>query len=414
MPKAILKTFIFLLLSTSVYAFENTSIVFGDDQELEVLKYKSKGKNLLVALPSEHGITTGLQNLASNINKNNTEVWIADPFSSFFLAPTESSLKQIPIESYVSLINEAQKTNKNIYLFSNDKNSALLLKAIHKWQLTSKKTISGVILVSPNLYSKTPTAGNDGVFTQIASSTNLPVLLFIPEKSTLSLRINDTVNALKTSGSDVIVKVLNDVRDRFFFRDDASKSEKILSSKFSNNITQGMKEISVYAKQRDAIKLTKNTKQSSKKITRLLQKYNGKLIVKDFTLIDLEDKKHTLSKYKGEVVLLNFWASWCPPCIHEMPSMSRLQKRLKDKPFKILAVNLGESPQQMSEFIKKYPVNFSILLDSNRDLAKKWKVFAFPTSYIIDKKGKIRYSVAGGLDWDTKEIKKLITKLTNE
>ena len=408
------KFFIYIcIFSTSIFAEEIISIEFNDD-EIQVQKYDAKGDDLLIIFPSDHGITDGLKSLTTKLVQKNIEVWIADPFSSWFLPTVESSLGKIPIEAYAQTIKAANKTNKDIYLLTNDKGAGLLLKAVHKWQSNSKEVLSGVILISPNLYQKTPSAGSEGVLLEIASATNIPVSIFVPEKSTLSLRINDTVKALKEGGSDVSVKVLKDVRDRFFFREDSISSERKLSLIFSSQVLKGMEQTRSHAKKRVAVKLNQENGKKNKKITRLLNKYNGDLKVKDFTLKDISGNSHTLSKYKGRVVLLNFWASWCPPCVHEMPSMSKLKDGLKDKPFDILAVNLGETPQQMSQFLQKHPVNFTILLDPLKNLAKEWKVFAFPTSYIIDKKGKIRYSVAGGFDWDTDEVKAIINQLESE
>jgi len=405
---------VIVMLSTLSLANQNLSIDFGGDETIEVEQYLSNGKDLLIMLPSEHGITDGLKELATSINKKNVEVWLADPFGSLFLVPAPSSLKKIPLQAYESIINKAQKTGKNIYLFSNDKGSSLLLKAINNWQSASNSIISGVILVSPNLYKKTPNAGVEGTFLPIASSTNLPIFIYLPEKSTLALRVNDTVEKLKKGGSDVFVQILKNVRDRFFFREDALKDEISLKARFGLSVVNSMKQLKKYAKPRDAVKLVEKKKKKVKTTTNELNEYNGTLHVKDFKLSDLKGKEHTLSQYKGKVVLLNFWASWCPPCIKEIPSMSNLNSKLKNAPFKILAVNLGETKDQMSEFIKKYRVNFTILLDPNQSAPKDYKVFAFPTSYIIDKKGKIRYSIAGGFDWDTAYIKDLITKLANE
>jgi len=403
-----------LMLSNFLQATETIAVNYGNNEEMEILKYPSHGDRLLIMLPSEHGITDGLKNLARKINKTSTEVWIADSFSSLFLAPTVSSLAKIPIESYVNIIKKAQKTKKKIYLYSNDKGSALLLKAVRKWQLSSKNSISGVILVSPNLYLKTPEAGNEGVFLPIASATNLPISIFIPKKSTLALRINNTIKRLKQGGSDVKVTILKNVRDRFFFREDASKNEKTLSLNFANMLVKDMKILKGFSKQRKAVRIKKEKKRKTKNEVRLLQPYEGKLTPQNFTLRDVNQKNQTLFDYKGKVVLINFWATWCPPCRAEIPSMIRLQQKLQNKPFKVLAINLGEDKEAISKFAKKYKINFSILLDPNQKEAKLWKIFAFPTSFIIDKTGKIRYSIAGGFEWDSAEAEEIINALMNE
>ncbi len=406
--------FLSLLYATFVFANESFTIDFNDD-EIIINQYKSSQSNdLLIVFPSQHGITDGLDNLLQNINKQNIEVWLVDPFSTWFLSATKSSLDEIPLDGYVKVIKEAQKTKKNIFLFSNDKGATNLLKTTHKWQLNSKNIISGIILVSPDLYQQRKNAGTKRILDPIASSTNLPISIFIPENSTLALHKESLSKALKTNGSYLQLQMLQNVRNRFFFRDDAIESELKLTNEFSNHILLSMKELKKHAKYRKAIDISSNKNIDKKTKRKIFDKYTGTLKAQDFLLEDLKGTKHSLSQYKGKVVLLNFWASWCPPCVEEIPSMTRLTTKLKDSPFTILAINLGESKKQMSKFITKHKVNFPILLDPKKIQPKNWNVFAFPSSFIIDKSGKIRYSIAGGLDWDTQEVHELLVNLSKE
>lgn len=110
-----------------------------------------------------------------------------------------------------------------------------------------------------------------------------------------------------------------------------------------------------------------------------------------------------LDALRGRVVLVNFWAVWCPPCRKEMPSMARLADKLASKPFTILGVNVGESPEEIRAFLKQVPVNFPIVLDSEGENLKAWQVFAFPTSYVVDKKGRLRLGLFGSIEWDSPE-----------
>ena len=131
-------------------------------------------------------------------------------------------------------------------------------------------------------------------------------------------------------------------------------------------------------------------------------------------LKDLDGKPHTLADYKGRVVLINFWATWCPPCRAEMPSMQRLKIAMKDKPFTILAVDMGETEAEVRQFLKemKAPkLDFTILMDKDGKSLKEWKVFVFPTSYVLDAQGKLRYSLLGSTEWDEADNLKKIEAL---
>jgi thiol-disulfide isomerase/thioredoxin len=121
-----------------------------------------------------------------------------------------------------------------------------------------------------------------------------------------------------------------------------------------------------------------------------------------------------LKQWRGKVVLVNFWAVWCPPCRKEMPSMARLMTKFTGKPFVILGVNEGEGPGEIRAFLKQVPVNFPILLDNEGEHLKPWQVFAFPTSYVIDKQGRLRLGLFGSIEWDSPDAVSQLEKLLGE
>jgi thiol-disulfide isomerase/thioredoxin len=116
-------------------------------------------------------------------------------------------------------------------------------------------------------------------------------------------------------------------------------------------------------------------------------------------LTDVAGRAGGLADYRGQVVLVNFWATWCEPCLDEMPSMQKLKDRLAGQPFAILAVNHGESEAKVRGFLARLPVDFRILLDPDRQAATAWKVRLLPQSYLVGRDGRVRYSVLGELDW---------------
>lgn len=121
-----------------------------------------------------------------------------------------------------------------------------------------------------------------------------------------------------------------------------------------------------------------------------------------------------LTDLRGRVVLVNFWAVWCPPCRKEMPSMERLSKLMAKRPFTILAVNAGETPEQIRPFLNEVPLTFPILLDRDSARMKAWRVFVLPSSFLVDKQGQIRYSLSGHIEWDEPKAVAVIEKLLAE
>ena len=117
----------------------------------------------------------------------------------------------------------------------------------------------------------------------------------------------------------------------------------------------------------------------------------------EFSLTDLEGKTHSLSEYRGKVVLLNFWATWCKPCTTEMPAMQACYDKLRDKGFVVLAVNELEDEAKVREHIKQYGHTFTVLMDRNNKVANQFGVFGLPVSVFIDEQGVIREYIKGGL-----------------
>jgi len=124
----------------------------------------------------------------------------------------------------------------------------------------------------------------------------------------------------------------------------------------------------------------------------------------NFSLQTLDGAISTLSAYKGKVVILNFWATWCPPCRVEMPSMETLYQRYKNRGLEMLAVNLQENPDAVRSFIQEHGYTFPIPLDRNGAVGSRYGISAIPTSLIIDKEGKIIGRVVGSIYWDTPQV----------
>jgi thiol-disulfide isomerase/thioredoxin len=121
------------------------------------------------------------------------------------------------------------------------------------------------------------------------------------------------------------------------------------------------------------------------------------------TLNDLSGRAHAIADYRGRVVLVNFWATWCEPCRAEMVSMQRLQERLAGRPFTVLLVNYGEARMRVGEFVKREALGFSVLLDPNQDASRAWRVRVLPSSFLVDAEGRVRYTVIGEMDWASQE-----------
>lgn len=142
-----------------------------------------------------------------------------------------------------------------------------------------------------------------------------------------------------------------------------------------------------------------------------LKAYNGDIKHPALHLAGIDGKDYRLADYRGQVVLVQFWATYCSPCRSEMPSMNRLRQRMQGKPFKILAVDMAETPDEVRAFIKAVKPQFTILMDTDGSAIQQWKVFAAPSSFIIGPDGEIRYTLYGAIEWDSDTVVKTLTSL---
>ncbi len=150
------------------------------------------------------------------------------------------------------------------------------------------------------------------------------------------------------------------------------------------------------------------------------------IIVPDFELEDMEGNLISLAQHRGKVVMINFWATWCPPCIEEMPAMDALKTSLSDKPFEILAINMAEDRESVIRFLQRanssgelspdsvrprLKFSFPLLLDPGGVVADQYAVKSLPATMLVDKNGKFIFAGVGAREWDSAEILHLILPL---
>ena len=131
-------------------------------------------------------------------------------------------------------------------------------------------------------------------------------------------------------------------------------------------------------------------------------------------LPDTRDARRSLEDHRGNVVLVNFWASWCPPCLVEIPSMARLAQQLGNKGLVVLAVNVGESEFKAARALDMLGFTQPSLLDGSGHAAKAWGVTIYPTSFLVDSEGRIRFRALGPLEWDDPEVIEAVEALIAE
>ena len=133
----------------------------------------------------------------------------------------------------------------------------------------------------------------------------------------------------------------------------------------------------------------------------------------DFTLVDITGKTWTLSELKGQVVFVNFWATWCPPCREEMPSMQNLYSMLPKDKFKMLAILNNDDPKMADFFAKKFNITIPILDDQKNNVGPQYGLTGVPETFIIDKEGVLREKFIGPAKWDSPGVVQMLMRYIN-
>lgn len=128
-------------------------------------------------------------------------------------------------------------------------------------------------------------------------------------------------------------------------------------------------------------------------------------------LPDLSGRQQNLSAWRGSVVIVSFWATWCEPCRDALPIMSTMAKRHREEGLRLIAVNVGEPLSKVSAFLKKSPVTGTVLHDRNSAASKKWDALGLPANYLVDRGGSLRHWHLGVLDWKSDKVAGVVTRM---
>lgn len=135
-------------------------------------------------------------------------------------------------------------------------------------------------------------------------------------------------------------------------------------------------------------------------------------IAPGFSLKDLNGTVQHMPR--GKVVLLNFWATWCPPCRREMPSMVTLYQKLKDHGLKVVAISVDQNINDLTGFVREYSIPFEVLHDVTTDVSHRYGVFRYPESFLIDRAGRVRHHLIGAVEWTNPQVYKSIQAMLIE
>ncbi|KAA3630348.1 MAG: TlpA family protein disulfide reductase [Proteobacteria bacterium] len=420
--KPVVKLLVAMLLANSfVFAAhaetEIRNVEVQSGAEIRVKHFAGQGKAALLWLPSEYGVRAGQDVTAAALASLGYEVWMADLHTAYFVAPGRESIQEFPVADVVELAEKILAAGKEtLFLMASGKGAGLALQTAREMQLRAagRRDLRGLLLLSPFLYQGSPKLGEDNRFLSVVHETNLPVLVLQPTLSEKYWRVEELVEALEVGGSPVTYEEQKGVQSGFEARsaDDLSDAELSARRELPARLHHAMAKMAKIEspKRAAASRDPENYRRQAVAEPRLAP-YRGPQDLPDIELDDLQGNRHRLSAYRGKVVLINFWATWCPPCVKEIPSLNELNRRMANRDFQLLTINVGEQEAVIRKFLEQHPVDFPVLLDSNGEAIKSWKVYAYPSNYLLDGNGRIHYGYYGALDWVAPDVIDLIQTL---
>lgn len=353
--------------------------------------------------------------LLQQLSESGIEIWRVDLLQAYYLPRSSENVRTLDGEGVAAVIRAAHKrSDKQILLASYDRMPLPLLRGVNRWQATQQDSrLLGAILFYPNLFGPAPIAGEPPALDPILNATNLPLIIYQPELGSQRWRLDQVVTTLWQAGSPTYVYLVPGVRDWFIMaKDEPEEEENKAVARLPRQVHILAKLLENHPKPTTDIAATTAPIPATNLTT--LTTLERPIPAPQLSLTDSQQRHLDLRSLKDQVVLVNFWATWCPPCVEEIPSLNRLQDNYSNQQVKIVSVDYRESPKEIEAFLQQIPVDFPVLMDRDGLTSLAWRVFSFPSSFIVDRQGRIRYSANRALNWDSKEVVEVIDRLLAE
>ena len=380
------------------------------EQEFSISRYQAEGEQLVLWFASGLAENERVHLTAMALAERGVEVWAVDVLENLFLPRSTESLRALDGRHVGGLIAAVhQQTGKRITVFGRGYEAISVLRGVRRWQQMVAESeqqrpyLNGVILFSPELYSTIPALGLEPVYEPITASTNIPLMIFQAGKHGNRRQLPGLIKELERGGAAVFVQVQAGVTGLFYYRDLAPETLETLQG-LPVDIQRAVSLLQRVPTPTRATVMVKNTKPAHSGLDMALSPFKGDSRPPALDLRNARGQRVQRNDYRGKVTLVNFWATWCPPCVEEIPSFNRLREAMAAYPFELISVNYAEGQSRIDEFLKQVEVDFPVLLDEDGRVSEQWKVLIFPSTFVIGPDGRIAYGVNGAIHWDSPDV----------
>ena len=409
---------LFLLVSTNIVADDTVpeneiSVTAHDGTELVIHQYAGTGKFLMVWVASSYGMHDRVYSLFRALAKNGIEVWQVDFSDSLFQPRTSNLMRNLDARYVSNIVSEAHKrTGKQIILMARAYGAIPVLRGATLWHQANpdENYLAGLVLFSPDLYTEIPQLGLDPEYVPVTSATSIPVMIYQAQNRGTGWQLPRLLASLSVHNENVYYKIMSGVSGIFYHNDMASETQTILE-RLPTELPVIFRLLAKTEKTLpDKNYIYKNTT-STAFLDNRLKPYKAHPVANPIRLHDINGKLIELNNYKGQVTLVNFWATWCPPCVHEIPSLNNLKSKMKGKNFQLISINYAEEPETVRNFLEQVKVDFPVLMDVDNKVSAQWNVIAFPSTFVVGSDGNIHYGVNAAIEWDDPKIIRILESL---
>lgn len=388
-------------------------------EKIPLYHYPSAGSDLPVVLwlPTSRGVQTPMHAIAEAMAGAGVETWIADLHMAYFVDVGRDSLDAFPDRDLATLIEEiSDASGRGVVVMAGNRAAVKALSAVRILQTSGRGTlpVRGAILDSPALYESPPRPGAPAAWLPIARAVNVPVFMIQPGISTGTWRAQETADVLASGGSAVFVHRLEGVQGGYLMRPDHDLDKIDIEARAAapGMLARGVALLARMQVPENAAELPADIEPPAIDGPRFgLKALSGK----PPSMLELPTfggDRSSLDEHLGPATIVSFWASWCPPCIEELPSLGRLYRDFADQGLRIVTINVGENVKDIANVVEEYAMqSYALLMDQDGREMKRWNVYGFPTNFIVGDDGALRFGSFGAVNWDDPEVRERVNSL---
>ena len=385
-----------------------------DGNSVSLYQYPARGNDLVIWV-SAYGWQDRTISMANKLAAKDIEVWQIDFAEALMLTSNSNLMRNLDARYVADIIDTAhRRTGKRVILFAQGYVAIPVVRGATLWQQREMHNgkLLGAVLFSPDLVTGLPELAKDPEYLPIVRNTSVPLMIYQGGLHGSDEQFASLVKELSSNNPNVYHQRLPGVTSIFYHDENSPETLKMLKE-----LPQKTSELFTFFDslpyQVPPTNYIQPSLVSDARPDIGLTAFAGNATPPSIKLKDANGKPFNLTDYRGKITVVNFWATWCSPCIEEIPSLNRLRKQMKSLPFELISVNYADSRKKIQDFMQKVRVEFPVLVDPNGKTAQQWKVIGFPSTFVIGMDGKVHYGVNAAIHWDTPEVVQSLKSLNH-